>query len=74
LFIHIFIACDLLYLILGEDFISYERPYVVHVTNLPLRVTSEEVAEVFQVPIAVILVHPCFRLEQSRDDHLVKLG
>jgi hypothetical protein len=31
-------------------------------------VTSEEISTHFEVPIAVILLYPCFRLEQS---HLV---
>jgi hypothetical protein len=39
---------------------------MIHVTNLPLRVTSEEVSSIFQVPIAVILLYPCFQLEQTR--------
>ncbi len=39
---------------------------MIHVTNLPLRVTSEEISTHFKVPIAVILLYPCFRLEQER--------
>ncbi len=45
---------------------THERSYMIHVTNLPLRITSEEVSSVFQVPIARILLYPCYRLEQSR--------
>jgi hypothetical protein len=43
-----------------------EHPYMIHVRNLPLRVTSEEISSVFKVPIARILLYPCYRLEQSR--------
>jgi hypothetical protein len=39
---------------------------MIHVTNLPFRITSEEVSSIFQVPIAVILLYPCFLLEKSR--------
>jgi len=52
-------------LVLAEDYTTYERPYAIHVTDLPLRVTSEEISQIFEVPIATILLHPCFRLEQS---------
>ncbi len=45
---------------------TYERSYMIHVTNLPLCITSEEVSLVFEVPIVRILLYPCFRLEQSR--------
>ncbi|CAF4748595.1 unnamed protein product, partial [Rotaria sp. Silwood2] len=50
----------------AEDYIAHEPSYVIHVTNLPFRVTSEEISKVFKVPIGVILLYPCFRLEQSR--------
>ncbi|CAF4976038.1 unnamed protein product [Rotaria sp. Silwood1] len=50
----------------AEDYIAHELSYVIHVTNLPFRVTSEEISKVFKVPIGVILLYPCFRLEQSR--------
>lgn len=43
-----------------------ECPYMIHVTNLPLCITSEEVSSVFRVPIVRILLYPCYRLEQSR--------
>ena len=46
--------------------ITYERLYMIHVTNLPMRITSEEVSLIFRVPIARILLYPCYRLEQSR--------
>jgi hypothetical protein len=29
-------------------------------------VTSEDLSKIFKVPIGVIIVHPCFRIEQSR--------
>jgi len=45
---------------------THERSYMIHVTNLPLRITSKEVSSIFQVPIARILLYPCYRLEQSR--------
>lgn len=44
----------------------HERRYMIHVTNLPLRITSEEVSSAFQIPVARILLYPCYRLEQSR--------
>lgn len=52
-------------LILAEDYLTNTEFYVIHVTNLPVCVTSEEVSRAFQVPITVILLHSCFRLEQS---------
>lgn len=45
---------------------THERSYMIHVTNLPLRVNSAEVSSIFQIPIARILLYPCYRLEQSR--------
>lgn len=42
-----------------------EHSYMIHVTNLPLRITSEEVASTFHIPIARILLYPCYQLEQS---------
>ena len=55
--------------LLEDDYITYERPYVIHITDLPLRVTSEEVSKHFGVPIALILLHPCFRAEQTYIDN-----
>lgn len=55
--------------LLEKDYIAYECPYVIHVTDLPLRVTSEEVSKHFGVPSAVILLYPCFRAEQAYITH-----
>ncbi|CAM4826376.1 unnamed protein product [Rotaria magnacalcarata] len=49
----------------AEDNAYCEHPYVIHVTNLPTCVTSEEVSSVFRVPIAKIILYPCYRLERN---------
>lgn len=54
-----------IYYFLVEDYPIYERPYIIHITNLPLRVTSEEISMHFKVPVSVILLYPCFRIEHS---------
>ncbi|UJR16586.1 hypothetical protein I4U23_003486 [Adineta vaga] len=48
-----------------EDFIIYDIPYCIHVTNLPVRVTSAELSDIFKVSVPSILVYPCFQIEQS---------
>lgn len=55
----------MLHSISEEDYTTYERPYVIHVTNLPICVTSEEVSKHFNVPSGLILLDPCFRVEQA---------
>jgi len=35
-----------------------ERPYCIHVTNMPLDVTSDELSEIFSVHVADILLQP----------------
>lgn len=54
-------------MILEHDFAQYQRPYVVHITKLPVCITSEKLSAVLQVPIANILLYPCFRCEREND-------
>ncbi|CAF1131778.1 unnamed protein product [Adineta ricciae] len=56
---------DLEKYITDADCIANNIPYCIHVTNLPVRVTSEELANIFKVRIPFILVHPCFLIEQA---------
>ena len=51
--------------ILEQDFFQHVRPYVVHMTNLPVNITSERLSNVFGIPIADILLYPCFDFEQT---------
>ncbi|CAF1078081.1 unnamed protein product [Adineta ricciae] len=56
---------DLEKYITDADRIANNVPYCIHVRNLPVRVTSEELADMFEVRIPFILVHPCFLIEQA---------
>ena len=51
--------------LLDADRIANDIPYCIHVTNLPVRVTSKELSDMFKVSIPFILVHPCFVIEQA---------
>ena len=48
-----------------DDYTTNECPYVVHVTNLPVGVTSKEVSKHFNVPVGVILLYPCYQQEKT---------
>jgi hypothetical protein len=56
----------------GVTSASDSRPYCIHVTNMPIDVTSEELSFIFQVHVADILLRPGYQLSPylASDDRL----